>query len=519
MQIILKCGLTFILSILIELTYKVKISNRWGNVTDYYMTPLHIEDIIFFMCLCLIIFLIMKRLKIQKWSLENSFDVSTRVLYWATLFFLLCWAPYYLSFFPGTGMQDEVYSMRWPFTTLNQPFFYNIILSCFYRTGRIIGNTDITIGILSFLEETFMAISLSYMIYWLNRKQCPKLFLIAITLSFALLPIFPNYAISLVKDKIFAIILLLLSLKLYDFIEMPQRRINDKKWSREFIALNSLMIISRSNGFFIFFPLIVILLLVYRIYWKRILMISLVVTLLGSTQTLAVRYIAQGKVPFKESVGIPIQQLGFVIAKNGKVPDKAADTLNQILPIEKWKELYRPWSPDPIKWNGEFNSNYLDSHKRAFLSAYFLTLPYNFKNYIQAYLFETYGFWSVLTWDSSQTIFSCAFSPEIINLPNPAGKVNDVYHLSERNLLPSNVKEFWGTVLRNYSIYLGAGTCAWILLFVMLICINNNEKKKLISLLPLFLCWLTLMISAPINFAFRYAFMFAVCMLLRPDYN
>lgn len=190
------------------------------------------------------------------------------------------------------------------------------------------------------------------------------------------------------------------------------------------------------------------------------------------------------------------------------------EIINKVLPYPYWRKLYRPGIVDFIKWNQNFNEEYLNSHKTEFLKIHFMLLFYNFKTYVDAYLLQTYGFWSLFTWDKAQTVFTCAFTPEILNLEDPGGKVNDVFNVSKITIVSVSFKEIVGYFMQKNVFYLGAGTCAWIMVASLLTCLFRKQYGKCLVFLPVLLSWFTLLLATPIAFAFRYAFAFALCMPL-----
>ncbi len=51
-----------------------------------------------------------------------------------------CWLPFFLAFYPGVGMKDEIYVMQDPFGMTNQPIMYNLFLAFFYKAGWYLFN-------------------------------------------------------------------------------------------------------------------------------------------------------------------------------------------------------------------------------------------------------------------------------------------------------------------------------------------------------------------------------------------
>lgn len=72
-------------------------------------------------------------------------------------------------------------------------------------------------------------------------------------------------------------------------------------------------------------------------------------------------YSAMGVVPSEdvESVGIPLAQMARVAALDGDMSESDRSYMNELLPLDRYKEVYHPSIIDPLKWNDDFNSDHL----------------------------------------------------------------------------------------------------------------------------------------------------------------
>ncbi|MEE8721666.1 MAG: hypothetical protein SOI38_01565 [Eggerthellaceae bacterium] len=62
-----------------------------------------------------------------------------------------------------------------------------------------------------------------------------------------------------------------------------------------------------------------------------------------------------GSTPFREAVGVPLQQLSLVVVAGGDLTDEQADELSQIEPLEDIVENYDPRTPEGVKFSGQFD--------------------------------------------------------------------------------------------------------------------------------------------------------------------
>lgn len=514
----------FYLTVSIVCSYKSTFDVNFysaGIDKHYIQEFVPLDCLIFILCFLILYFVVNILSKyICSWRSDNIIETGMEKKSLIFFFILLpvilfaFWLPYFLSFYPGTGMQDELLAIHDPIRVSNQPLYYNLLLNYTWEFGKRIGYETLGFGLLSFFQEMIMILSLVYLLYWLFKKRAPYWYLAINFLIFLILPIFPNYAFCFVKDKLFAVSLLLLSLLLYDFSIDRKNEINNENWCIGFIVLCSILFFLRGNGRYIFLSVILSMIILENIAWKKILTIGSIVVLIGLSQDFILMYRYNLQTPFKEAIAVPLQQVARTVALNGQINDGQRMVIDRLLPYEQWKKLYKPGTPDWIKWNPEFDENYLNSHKKEFYKTYLELFFRNKRIFIEAHLFETYGFWSLLTWSPAQSVFTCAYTDKILNLTNPIGKVNHVFNVSDIGFISESFKYTVGRFMQEHVIYLGAGTCAWITIFSLLVCLWKKEYYKVLALIPVLSCWLTLLIASPIAFGFRYAFCFALCMPL-----
>lgn len=67
---------------------------------------------------------------------------------------------------------------------------------------------------------------------------------------------------------------------------------------------------------------------------------------------------------FQESMGIPLQQMGRVLALDGSRSESTVLLMDHLLPEENWKNDYQPYTVDYVKWNDDFRRGWLNDHKK-----------------------------------------------------------------------------------------------------------------------------------------------------------
>ncbi|MBR3622239.1 MAG: hypothetical protein IKN43_02695 [Selenomonadaceae bacterium] len=432
--------------------------------------------------------------------------VSNGVFLSLAVFFILSWLPYFLAFYPGTVFYDEIYSMRDPFKISSQSYFYGSVLKFFWELGILVGDETFGFAIFIILRMFVMALSFSYLICFLCERGISVKFLCIASLIFAFLPIFPNNAITIQKDGLNSIFILLISIFLYKRKDSIYAIFSDKKTFLKFLALSSLIILFRSNGIHaMIFTSLVFFYLEKKARFRVFLFMVLI---------LAIAIIPnRGRhAPFEETVGVPIQHIGRTLYNNGEITEQDKIIFNSVMDLEKWKSSYNVLTVDSTKWANGFNSFYLRKHKSEFLMAWLRTFPKNISVYLTAHAMNTYDFWAIAPWMiyGNQTIYTGAITKEQLNVENIVNDLN-LYLASDRIFSKKTGEEFI-RFMTDRTFYLNAGSCAFLMLFMVALTFKLGKGRRVIAVLPALFSWLTVLIASPIAIAFRYVLFFAFLM-------
>ena len=508
------------LSIIPILTMKIQYDNIMGNVHQVYINAFSYSDLFLFIVIFMSILafsLIIKNMSIDRFTIKNRVHSSffSREYILIIGFMLLSWLPYFITYFPGTGTVDEVFMMRNPIYITNQPFFYNLSLNCFWNLGKFISHETWGLGLLNFIEQIIMAVSLSFLLYWLKEKGVPKMYIYINVLIFSFLPIFPNYAVCLAKDKIFSSFFIFFFICIFDFFTLDADVTRRTKWKILFI-ISAVMIGLRSNSVYIFFCSIVCMLF-YYLYQKKsvnkvLISVAVIVISLTSFSGLFLNYQYGQHNRLAEAIGIPLQQVARTITLDGVVNESENNFFGQILSRENWKELYHPCTVDTVKYDASFNNKFLDNHPKEFFKYYLSMFKNNKKIYIEAWILNTYGFWSLSKWNIIQTLFTTSLNRTALHLSNPNEMIKIGTQYSDNNIISQKAKNKINNFMVKYNGYISAGTCAWIYLFIIVILMAKNKYKFIFGTIPIFFCWVTIILASPIAFAFRYTLFFAFLM-------
>lgn len=416
--------------------------------------------------------------------------------------YMICWGIWFWLYFPGAGMNDTINCIR-SFHNDNQPLIYQLIL--YYGINgltKLTSNMTISYAVLTLAQMAFMSLCIAWIAKWLYKKGLKRVVVNLFIAYYALLPIIADYSITLVKDSLFGVCLMMIIPLLYDII-------NDGIIRMSFLPVLLGICFLRSNGKYIVF--ILLLLMLMRISNKRFLIAVLGIVIVANG------IVAEGEkklivsdVSFRESIGVPLAQIGAVLAMDGAVGEEDREVLEQLLPLETWGEVYCFWFSDPIKFNGNFDNEWLNANKGKFLKTWFSILKDNFGIYVKAYLCHTYGLWNISPFNP--TDYSQSYFTQINN--NTSNDSEWGIFCADNNLVNREIKS--GSVaeqIREFhynavcmNLLLRPGIMFWSAMWlVIVICIYRRYQICYIFL-PAVLNWLTMMIAAPGSYIYRYSF-------------
>jgi len=432
----------------------------------------------------------------------------------AFIFLLTIYFICYLTFFPGgvyidTWTSLEMLTGEEDFTN-QQPVFYTFLLNI---VKAFLPNLYMGFGVFTLIQSLCMVLCLTYFVYWLLNKNVNHIVVAFITIFLGLFRLYPLYSVSVWKDTPFNLVLFLYTLSLIDLIiDFKNKNIKISNIIK-FNIWALLAMLLRNNGIYISFATLIILLITIIINTiKKEKIIRSKLFLVISFITIAIFVFIQNlyqywgfeNSPFVESLAIPIQQIARVVATDGNITTEQMELIEKVLPKEIIKEKYRALIVDGIKWDSNFNEEYLENHKSEYFKLWFELLLQNPGEYIRAYLLQTSGFWTFNVRGEE-----AYYSPIIWETLNDKIKNFDVIG---QNKVISFRNDFLSLP------YYSGGLFFWITCISILITFGICKKTSLLGYLPPILLWLTVMISTPMGQALRYVYILVLIIPLNVVY-
>lgn len=435
---------------------------------------------------------------------------------------VLCRIPWLLYSYPGIMTPDSINQFKQVIGmssfSNHHPWLHTLTISLFYHLGSLF-TSDINDAFLCFtiFQICFMAFAASYLL-WVISKYTKSLPLLGSIMAFyTLLPYHNVMAICIWKDVMFGGTLLLFCTSLFYLLKEGIKKQNLFSILLYFIS-GFLMCVYRSNGWYAFVVTLPFLLIAFRKTWK--IMIPLHLTLLALVLFVkgpVMDYYEVEQPDFVESVSIPLQQVGRVIATGQPLTAKQEELIRKIIKIEYVPELYTEYISDNMKeLVRTYHPEYFISHKMDYLKLWIeLGLEYP-DIYFDAYVAQTRGYYS------PSAVYSVAEVDGIID--NETGlyreyllggklivKVREIL-IKLQDIIPlygalwSMGSLFWATLL-----FLGLALCKKV----------SFSIKEPMNFLTYITIWMpniaviaTLLIATPVAIEFRYAYNLAYCIPL-----
>lgn len=478
---------------------------RWQSPP--YVRPFFAADLIWLGGYWTLLFFVRRALiKAVSQRLTEIQTARAQKKWWIGTFLLLVllWTPYLLAYYPGILTADSFTSMLQvrDLSRLSNhvPIAYTLMITLFARCGWSVGDTNFGVALFSFAQLVVMAAILSYSVYWIRtRISRNKLVSVGLSLFYGLNPIIALYSITMWKDVLFSGWVVLLCLLLGDIAISDGKELTEKKGIARLCALFSLVAFGRNNGIYVVILTWIIVFLLYKRSRKQVLTIcGGVILLILSIQGPGYQKLGIDQAGFAESVGIPLQQVSYTVVHDQNFEKEDLEFLEEIIPIETVKECYSPISVDDIKFNSEFNTNFFEAHKKEFVKLYLKWLPTHFPSYVQAYLLSTRGFWHMtpgsLRWIAADKVDD-----------NDLG-IYGLDVLSSRFGLHLKQDMFKAMESVGRLPFTDVGVMVWLVFFYVLISMKQKQRWKILLIVPILACWLTIMIATPVADQFRYLY-------------
>ncbi len=396
------------------------------------------------------------------------------------------WVPYLLVYYPGFIFGDSLSSIGQALGKIplnnHHPVFYTLFLKVCLLAGMAVKDLTLGCAVYTLVQMLYLALCLGYQISWLAHKGVPGWVCAAAAGFYGCVPFFAQNSIAMWKDPIFSATVMVWSILLCDFVLSDGKIAGERKFFFLWHALCiAVMCLSRNNGLYIGLLFEGVLLVLWfcgrkqqTVYaWKKMAVCT-------GCMLLAVG-ILTGPVYKKlgilsepvESLGIFLNQMARVAAYGGDMDEADRAYMDSLLPLENYPDTYRPCVVDLLKWDPQFDQEFLNSNLSGFARTYLSLLVKNPYCYVQAWVLNTYGYWALNRWELNR---------DINNITK--GNLDDINHWENYGITPHSLVDGglldWKSVIKVTDCVPAVPVLTWLVLFLVLLSV---QKRKLVFIL------------------------------------
>ena len=408
----------------------------------------------------------------------------------------------YLLFvlYPGVLTTDS-------FSTLSQilgmsgydnvmPFWHTVTVKVFLELGlKLFGDINAAVALFHGAQILFIAASVAYAMMTMYQMGVPRWLLLAVFVLYALMPHNIVYSVTLWKDIPFAGAALLMVTALYRLLKGIGR-----------IALPDYLVFTlgavgfslwRTNGWYAFALLTVLMLVLLRRRQKVLLILMAVVlvlcwVLIGP----ALDAWGVGGTNFVEAFGIPMQQIARVLHNGRELEPEDMALLSRIFLVDRTAELYDPQISDPVKFNSFRYDQvpYLVENWMDYLRLYLRIGAQYPQDYWQAWVEQTKGYWNGGYKYWTYTLIMGENDLGIFQSPGD-NAVASVYRAWFRYVEKPAI----------FQCFISIGLHVWTLVACALVNAVKKREEGLLTV-PILVLILGLWVGTPVFSEFRYAY-------------
>ncbi len=497
-----------------------------GNATlvfDNIFLSILIFIVLFFLSRTLILFLYkyLDNYKIKnkkKSKFNNLLDKHPFIV--SMIIILILWLPYIISFYPIILSPDPSFQIKQFFgipnkysdysimldksvtITNHHPVIHTLLLGTCLKFGNLINCDNLGLFLYSIIQITILSSVLSLTISYMTKLKISYKYRLIVLLIYSLVPMFPLYAMSGVKDVIFTSLIILYVMLIYYLIKNKKDTLSIKNVILIILLLIFIMLF-RNNGFHIILLSFPFVLLINRKNFKKLLLIFIIFLSFNTCYNKVI--LPHFKITpssVREILSIPFQQTARYVKYN-KLTKEEYEIYDKVLDMSDLAKRYKPEISDPVK--NKFNKYTTDKELKEYFSTWLKDLIKDPVTYVDATTNNIYGYFYPfkLNW--------------YVYYKYDTRIVSDGFNYHYNNLNTSR------DILSTFAIYYpyipiiglvsNIGFNTWILFFITAYMFHKKKYYDIIYLLPSYVALLVCMAS-PVNAYFRYAMPYVFAMPL-----
>ena len=259
---------------------------------------------------------------------------------------LLCWLPYYLSFFPGSMSHDSTMQLEQALGTMPlsdaHPVMHTALIALCVRIAALLGAPSACVALYSSLQMLCLSAAFAFACFRLSRWGAPRWVVWVSCAFFAIPPVHPSLGMMMWKDVPHAAATLMLVVQWMDCARNPKAFFASFKRLAVLVVTFFFFGTFRHNGFYICLMALPFFLWCYRAHWKRALAVCLAVTgLLALYRGPALNALNPGRGDVSEFLSIPSQHVARVVKfAHEELSEEDQRIIGEVLPYDDLAASY-----------------------------------------------------------------------------------------------------------------------------------------------------------------------------------
>lgn len=308
--------------------------------------------------------------------LDSLFNTSLK----KGAFLFVCWLPWTVLLYPGVMNWDTFYQLTqfcncdypvWlvPYAPTgsivdaqfsdHHPIFDTVIFGCFAElSNEITGNWNSGVFLYTLLQSAITAYAFGYAISYIVAINVPKKYANLALLFLAVVPIYPVYAATMVKDSLFSCLYIFYFIFILKLTQIEKTATLDTKFFLKFLFICLLLSLTKKTGVYLVAGTSLLLIFFFRSYWKQLACSALIPVLTTTVLVPCLIFPAANIIPGgkQEALSPLFQQTArFALIHKGEIPDSEAFAIDRVLNYENLAERYDAQNADPVKFMWNYN--------------------------------------------------------------------------------------------------------------------------------------------------------------------
>ncbi|WP_407370885.1 DUF6020 family protein [Carnobacterium sp.] len=323
---------------------------------------------------------------------------SQHHLFFVFMMLVILHSIYFFAFSPGNMYIDSYSQWGQAMGGIKVDDWHPVFSTLLLRISFYITGTPIVFTLLQVLGSIAVFTYASKIL--LEKKIKPVFvyfFILFIMSSTVTLP----SVTTIYKDNLYNIALFFMTLFLFEIVDSKGQWLKNNIWHVVFFTVNAIfLMLCRHNGVYVLIASCILFILFFkglRIYFTAFLGVVVTIYMLFTGPIFSHYNIEEGS--SSEKYSILLQHIGSVIAYDGQIDPEDAEYLNQLLPLDIWKEKYTEEMIDPVKFHASYNREVINENELTFVKVWWNVFKNNPLLALKGHLEQIRPLWDINGWE------------------------------------------------------------------------------------------------------------------------